>query len=140
MTCKHVGIGMAVALLFGVAGVENVTAQKKSAASKAKPAVTIALKTNPTPPKTGDNTFEVTVTDAAGKPVTDADVTVALYMAAMPSMNMPAMRNSVPLKHQANGVYRGTGQVTTAGQWDATVSAKRAGKEIGSKKVKLTAK
>jgi nitrogen fixation protein FixH len=131
---------MAVAMLVGVAGAQDVTAQKKETASKAKQAVTIALKTVPTPPRSGDNAFEVTVKEAAGKPVTDAEVTVALYMAAMPAMSMPEMRNSVALKHQADGLYRGTGQVPMAGQWEVTVSAKRSGKELGSRKVKLTAK
>lgn len=92
----------------------------------------------PTAAKTGDNAFEVMVKDA-GKPVTDADVSVMFYMAAMPAMKMPEMKNTVTLKHQKDGTYTGTGQVTMAGKWDATVMVKRGGKEIGSKKFPVTA-
>jgi hypothetical protein len=47
--------------------------------------------------------------------VTDADVSVELFMAAMPSMKMPEMRNTVPLKHEGGGRYRGTGNVMMTG-------------------------
>lgn len=100
----------------------------------------ITFRSDPTPPVTGENKLEVTVQDAAGKPVADADVLVMFRMPAMPQMNMPEMKNSVPLKHQAAGVYRGTGNVMMAGGWEVTVSVKRGGKEIGSKKFNVTAK
>jgi YtkA-like protein len=59
------------------------------------------------------------------------------YTAAMGAM--PEMKNNVTLKHQKEGRYVGTGQVMMAGKWDVTVSVKRAGKEIGSKKFPVTA-
>jgi hypothetical protein len=34
----------------------------------------------------------VRVKDAAGQPVADAEVTVQFYLAAMPTMNVPAIR------------------------------------------------
>ena len=105
-----------------------------------KPAVDIALASKPTPPKTGSNTFDVTLKDAAGKPVADADVSLLFYMAAMPAMKMPEMKNTVPLKHVKDGVYSGTGNVMMAGSWDVTVSVKRGGKEVASKKLPLVAK
>jgi hypothetical protein len=92
----------------------------------------IMLRSQPDPPRSGDNMFEVTVRDAAGQPVSDADVTVTFFMAAMPSMNMPEMRNSVPLTHQGGGSYRGGGTVMMAGEWDVTVTASRAGQQIAS--------
>ena len=52
--------------------------------------------------RTGENNFEVMVM-SGGQPVTDADVSVEFFMAAMPAMNMPEMRNSVPLKHGGGG-------------------------------------
>ena len=103
-----------------------------------KPTVDIMLTSKPSPPKTGDNTFEVMVKDASGKPITDADVSAQFYMAKMG--NMPEMKNTVTLKHEKEGRYVGTGQVMMAGKWDVTVSVKRAGKEIGSKKFPVTAK
>jgi nitrogen fixation protein FixH len=104
-----------------------------------KPTLDITLTSKPSPPKTGDNTLEVTVKDASGKPVTDADVTVNFYMPPMPAMKMPEMKNTVALKHQKAGTYSGSGQVMMAGKWDATVVVKRGGKEIGSKNFPIVA-
>ena len=99
----------------------------------------ITLKTTPEPPMMGENTFEVTVMQD-GKPVTDAEVSVTLFMLAMPEMKMAEMRNMIPLAHEANGIYRGTGNVMMAGKWDATVMVMRGNQEIGSQKVTVTAK
>lgn len=103
-------------------------------------AVTIALRPQPTPARAGENQFEVMVTDANGKPVTDADVTLDLYMPAMPAMKMPEMRNRVKLTSAGNGVYRGAGNVGMAGQWDVSITAMRNGQAIGVTKLKLTAR
>jgi uncharacterized GH25 family protein len=99
----------------------------------------ITFKSEPDPPKMGQNTFAVMVM-ADGKPVTDADVAVEFFMAAMPSMNMPEMRSSVPLKHEGDGRYSGAGNVMMAGAWDATVSVKRGTQDLGSRKFSVTAK
>ena len=99
----------------------------------------ITLTTQPDPPKMGETTFEAMVM-MGGQPVTDADVSVELFMAAMPSMNMAEMKSSIPLKHEGNGRYSGAGNVMMAGSWDATVSVKRGGEEIGNRKVAIVAK
>jgi hypothetical protein len=99
----------------------------------------ITLTTEPDPPRTGETTFEAMVM-MGGQPVTDAEVSVELFMAAMPSMNMAEMRNSVPLTHAGGGRYRGAGNVMMAGNWDATVSVKQDGQELGARKVAITAK
>src|SRR5687767_9584316 len=78
--------------------------------------VDITFKSEPDPPKMGENTFEVMVM-ANGQPVGDADVAVEFFMAAMPSMNMAEMRNSVHLKHEGDGRYRGAGNVMMSGAW-----------------------
>lgn len=117
-----------------------MSGQKADAAKTTeKKGLDIAFRSQPDPPKTGQNTFEVTVKGPDGKPITDAVVSVAFYMAAMPSMNMPEMRNSVTLKHDAEGRYRGTGNVAMGGRWDVTVAVKRGGKAIGSRKLTVTA-
>ena len=97
------------------------------------------LATQPDPPKMGETTFEAMVM-MGGQPVTDADVSVELFMAAMPAMNMAEMRNSVALTHEGGGRYRATGSVMMAGSWDATVSVKRNGQDVGARKVPLVAK
>lgn len=129
--------GAAIALAITMAiPLPAAEAAQQPAASK-KPTVDIMLTSKPSPPKTGDNTFEVMVKDAAGKPITDAEVTAMFYMAAMGAM--PEMKNNVTLKQQKEGRYVGSGQVMMAGKWDVTVMVKRAGKEIGSRKFPLTA-
>jgi hypothetical protein len=114
-------------------------APAKSSA-KAKPARLNIMLMKPTAAKTGDNQFEVMVNGADGKPIADADVSVMLVMPAMPAMKMAEMHNEVMLKPAAAGTYTGTGQVMMAGKWNVTVSVKKAGKELGQKKLTLTAK
>lgn len=113
--------------------------QASTASEAAAGNVEITLTTQPDPPKMGETTFEAMVM-AGGQPVTDADVSVELFMPAMPSMNMAEMRNSIALKHEGSGRYRGAGNVMMVGNWDATVSVKRDGKEVGSRKTPITAK
>jgi RND family efflux transporter MFP subunit len=58
----------------------------------------ITFRAEPDPPRTGTNDLEVSVRDASGQPVADADVSATFFMAAMPTMNMPAMRSQSVLK------------------------------------------
>jgi hypothetical protein len=101
--------------------------------------VDVTLTSQPDPPKPGETTFEAMVMQD-GRPLTDTDVSVELFMAAMPAMKMPEMKSSVPLKHEGGGHYRGTGTLMMAGNWDATVRVKRGGQEIGTRKVVIAAK
>jgi Cu(I)/Ag(I) efflux system membrane fusion protein len=100
----------------------------------------ITFRPQPDPPKTGDSTFEVTVKDASGKPLADADVTATLFMPAMPTMNMPAMRSETKLAPAGNGTYRGTAQVVMTGRWDVTVSVSKGGQRLGTGQFALTVK
>ena len=86
----------------------------------------------PDPPRSGENTFEVTVKRPAGAPVDDADVSVILFMPAMPSMSMPAMRQQFALPRAAPGTYRGPAKVEGSGQWQVTVAVTREGQKIAS--------
>ncbi len=102
--------------------------------------VTIAFRSKPTPPRAGDNEFEVALADSGGNPVPDADVSLAFYMPPMPAMNMAEMRSTVKLLPAGNGVYGGEGSIGMAGDWDVTIAVSRNQQEIGSKKVKVTAR
>lgn len=102
--------------------------------------MSIAMRTQPDPLKVGDNDFEVTVKDSAGKPIDDAQVGVQLFMAAMPTMNMPAVRSEVKLSSAGSGVYRGRGEVMTSGRWDVTVSVTRRGQRLASQQLTAMAK
>lgn len=125
------------------AGVQNYEAPSTSQSGPAAPAgppLAITFRAQPDPPKTGDNTFEVKVVDPSGKPVTDADVSVQLFMPAMPTMNMPAMRNETKLTSVGGGLYRGPGQVMMGGRWDVTVTVNRSGQRVGSQQFALVAR
>ena len=62
--------------------------------------------------------------------VTDAAVEVVFSMAAMPSMNMPAMRRATPRSHQGAGRDRGSGQLAMGGTWTVSVTASRGAEEL----------
>lgn len=102
--------------------------------------LSIEFRSQPDPPRSGENQLEAVVKTPDGSPVTDAQVSVVFFMAAMPSMNMPAMRNEAKLTHAGGGVYRGTGQVMMAGRWDVTVNVLRDGQRIGSQQVSVVAR
>jgi YtkA-like protein len=117
-----------------------------AAAAQAKPKPTAAkagldiMLMQPKDVKAGDNQFEVMVKGTDGKPISDADVSVLFVMPAMPAMKMAEMRNEVKLKPSGSGMYMGSGNVMMAGKWNVTVSVKQGGKQIGQKKLTLTAK
>lgn len=140
---------LAVASVFAAAcgrSAEQAPAQEGAPAAAPAPPpesatqqLDITFKSDPESPKIGENTFE-TMVMAGSQPVTDAEVSVQLYMPAMPAMKMPEMKNSVPLKHEGGGRYSGTGNVMMAGTWDATVMVMRGGQEVGTRKFTVTAK
>ena len=137
MTRTQIGTRMLVATAAALAFTMFAPAQTTAAQ---KPKIDIMLMTKPDPPKMGDNTFEVMLKGADGKPIADADVSVMFFMAAMPAMKMPEMKNTVALKPVKDGTYAGTGKVMMAGTWDATVMVKRGGRDVASKKFPVTAK
>ena len=124
------------------AGLQNYEAPKGAQGGPATggPTLDISFRTQPDPPKTGESVFEVAVKDVGGQPVSDADVSVQLFMPAMPTMNMPAMRNETKLPHVGGGVYRGPGQVMMAGRWDVTVTVAKGGQQLGRKQLAVAAR
>ncbi|MEW6322004.1 MAG: FixH family protein [Acidobacteriota bacterium] len=107
------------------------------AAAPATAALSIDLTSQPDPPRAGRTTFIVTVADSNGQPVADAEVTLALYMPPMPSMNMPAMRSDGRLVPAGGGIYRGEIDVLMNGRWDATVTVTRDGARLGARQLTL---
>jgi RND family efflux transporter MFP subunit len=95
----------------------------------------ISLRTQPDPPKAGESQLEVEVKTSDGTPVSDAEVTVVFFMAGMPAMNMPAMRNEAKLPAAGNGLYRGAANIMMAGRWDVSVIVSRNGQRLGTRQL-----
>jgi YtkA-like protein len=130
-----IGAGVVVAAF---ASASPAVAQAKTKSKAAKSAGVDIMLMKPTAVKAGENQFEVMVKGADGKPINDAEVSVLFVMPK--TATMAEMRNEVKLKPSGNGTYMGPGNVMMAGAWNTTVSVKQGGKEIGRKKLTLTAK
>jgi nitrogen fixation protein FixH len=102
-------------------------------------AVSLTLTTKPSPLGLGQNLFDVSVKDAKGQPVANADVSLLLVMPADPKTKHPEMRTEGELNNAGRGRYTGSAIVTMAGEWDVTVTATRNGKVLGRKTERLTA-
>ncbi len=89
--------------------------------------LTFTITTGSYPLVNGDNALSAKVTDGAGKPVTDATVTVRFYMPPMPGMAPMSSTLKAVLK---GDVYLFTANVAMAGTWKADVSVARPGKSI----------
>ncbi len=88
--------------------------------------------------KVGQNTVRLTVKDAQGNPVTDAEVEVTLSMPQMGSM--PPMTSKAMLKSAGAGEYAGTIDIPMAWSWQTTVTVKKEGKSLGSMQTTITAR
>jgi len=79
--------------------------------------LTLSLTTAPENPKAGNVLLKLTLTDQAGKPVTNAQV-VFVY-----TMPMPGMTDSkVTARHTKDGLYEGTVLFGMGGTWVVTVN------------------
>jgi Cu(I)/Ag(I) efflux system membrane fusion protein len=94
------------------------------------------------PVKAGEETaFHASLTDASGKPIGDAHVTVTLEMPAMPSMGMSEMKSSFELQWSSGQQsYAGKGLAPMSGSWIVSVEARRNGGVIASVHTHLIAK
>ena len=117
--------------------VSSATAQEASTGTQAKSKLNFS--TEPSPAQKGSNTIRVKITDPAGKPITGADVTVTFFMAAMPSMNMSAMKTTITASEKDSGTYEGKGDLGSAGMWQVTINATKGGHRIATKKLTIKA-
>jgi RND family efflux transporter MFP subunit len=118
---------------------ESSTAANQTTATNA---AKIDFHADTDPVKGGENnTFRVALTDASGKPIADAKVTVTLVMPAMPAMSMPEMKNAFELPWTASTqTYKGSGNVPTSGSWTVLVEARKNGSVIATYRTRLSAK
>jgi membrane fusion protein, copper/silver efflux system len=114
----------------GVGGTSRV-AQPASSAN-------IEFTTDPSPPRKGNNTVRVKLTDAKGAPITGAQVTVTFFMQAMPAMGMTAMKTDIATHESSPGLYEGSGELGSGGTWQATVTAQRNGQVLAQKQMSVS--
>ena len=110
-----------------------------TAATPLAQAANIEFTADPSPPHKGGNTFRVRLTDASGKPITGAQVTVTFYMPAMPAMGMAAMKTTATLTDKGNGLYEGTGELGSGGTWQVTITVQKNGQTLASKQMNVSA-
>ncbi len=79
--------------------------------------LTLSLTTAPEKPKAGNVLLKLTLTDQAGKPVTNAQV-VFVYTMPMPGMT----DTKVTARHTKDGLYEGTVLFGMGGTWVVTVN------------------
>ncbi|MBZ5719657.1 MAG: efflux RND transporter periplasmic adaptor subunit [Acidobacteriia bacterium] len=100
----------------------------------------VSFRSDPATPQGGaEAAFHVSVQDAAGKPVTDAQVQVTLFMPAMPAMGMAEAREGAVLGWKGSE-YTGSVKVPTSGTWTVTVEVSRGGQLLTSYRSSLNAK
>ena len=136
--------GSMSSLFGGSKEFKNEEPQKSTAPpaqiAPSKEAAKLTFMIDPNPPKgAADAMFHITLNDATGKPIPDAQVKVTLVMPAMPSMGMPEMRTSYDVPW-SGGMYMGKGNIPMAGPWNVTVDADRNGQRIATYRTRVTAK
>jgi len=82
----------------------------------------LSLYSSPNPPIRGANVMQLTLTDAAGKPVTDAKVAFDLDMTTMSHG-----KNVVPAEPAGQGLYSGQVFFMMPGPWRSIVVIERPG-------------
>ncbi len=125
--CLFFGIWLLVILIAGCAG--------PSATTNKVGDVTFAVSIQPDPPRVGDNTLKIKLTDAGGK-VMNAEMVHITY--TMPAMGgMPAMR-SESHANLAGDEYQTTLSLSMLGTWDLRVEAHIQGKPHLAADYKIT--
>ena len=100
----------------------------------------IRFRIEPDPPLGArDSSVRVTLQDAAGNPVPDAQVRMTIIMPAMPSMGMPEMRNSVELPWNGSE-YAGPITVGMAGPWNVVIEARRGNQVLATYRTRFDAR
>jgi len=100
--------------------------------------VSIDFTSNPSPLSTGSNTVRAAVRGPDAKPLSGSQVTVTLFMPAMPEMGMAAMHSMATLVDQGGGNYEGKLDVPMSGTWQVTINITRGGQVIATKKLSVT--
>jgi YtkA-like len=141
-TCSLPGVTSLSSILLltfhGSNGLSSLAAAQS--APSATPKTNIELTTEPSPAQKGSNTVRVKLTDQSGHPISGAEVTVVtFFMAAMPTMNMAAIKAVIKGVEKGEGMYEGKGDLGSGGIWHVTITARQNGQIVGSKKMTVKA-
>ena len=130
----------AMGAMAGMAGHGDMKGMETQAAAKAGPQerkvqdLTLTLLTQPEKPKAGENVIRLKITDKAGQPIKDAQVSFVF------NMTMPGM---IPSKGEGklskDGFYETKTMLAMAGQWEVTVTIRRPGQKEIQEKFSLVA-
>lgn len=105
----------------------------------ATPAINLKIEIlEPKTAKVGHNPVRISVKDASGKPLTDAEVSMNLFMPQMGSM--PPMSSDAKLSHTGNGIYEGKIEFQMAWTWQTTITVRRGSQQVGSIRTSITAR
>lgn len=85
--------------------------------------MTLALSTVPTPPRVGENTLRIRLTDEKGQTITNARVSIS---STMPMPGMSPVRAEAALSKE--GFYEAKANLAMGGTWEVTVKATIPGK------------
>jgi len=99
----------------------------------------IDFTTDPAPPHKGSNLVHVKLTTQDGQPISDANVSITFYMAAMPAMGMAAMKTVINATDKGGGMYEGSGDLGSGGTWQVTIRAQQNGQIVANKQLTLNA-
>jgi Cu(I)/Ag(I) efflux system membrane fusion protein len=129
--------GMPGMSMEGMAGMQGM---KMDAPAKAGPMekkvgdLMLTLSTQPEKPKAGENVLRLKITDKAGNPVKDAQVSFHY------TMNMAGMvLSKTDAKLSKDGFYESKANLGMAGEWDVTVIVRRPGQKDIQEKFKVLA-
>src|SRR5271154_1400679 len=117
----------------------GVGANAAGSASEKIPQASIEFTSDPNPMVRGHNKAIVTLRDSKGVSISEAQVTLSFYMAAMPAMGMAAMRAQGTANDRGNGPYATNIELPSGGTWNLTITASKGGKPIATKQVDVSA-
>jgi Cu(I)/Ag(I) efflux system membrane fusion protein len=124
----------------GMEGMKGMEAMKMDSPMKAGPMekkageLTLTLSTQPEKPKAGENILRLKITDKAGNPVKDAQVSFNY------TMNMQGMvAAKAEAKLSKDGFYETKANLGMAGEWEVTTIVRRPGAKEIQEKFKVVA-
>jgi membrane fusion protein, copper/silver efflux system len=124
--------------MFG--GSKTYSEASAAVGSTSNTAYKLTFRMEPHPPQGAkENTIHVSLTDASGNAVSDAQVRLTFTMPAMPAMNMPEMKNGAELKWTGSE-YRGPIQVMMAGGWNISIEARRGDELLATAQAHINAR